>query len=83
MMSPDARPIIDKMPEYEGLFCMTGDSGTSFKTSPAIGKCLAEWIVDGAPKTVDLTPFRSTRFAEGKPWLDDTHYGDNRATISR
>ena len=79
MMSPDARPIIDKMPEYDGLFCMTGDSGTSFKTSPAIGKCLAEWIVTGNRQTVDLTPFRSTRFAEGKPWLDDTHYGDNRA----
>lgn len=83
MMSPDARPIIDKMPEYDGLFCMTGDSGTSFKTSPAIGKCLAEWITNGKSTTVDLTPFRSTRFAEGKPWLDDTHYGDDRATISR
>ena len=53
MMSPDARPIIDKMPEYEGLFCMTGDSGTSFKTSPAIGKCLAEWITQGKSTTVD------------------------------
>ncbi len=83
MMSPDARPIIDKMPEYDGLFCMTGDSGTSFKTSPAIGKCLAEWVTKGKSTTVDLTPFRSTRFAEGKPWLDDTHYGDNRASISR
>jgi sarcosine oxidase subunit beta len=62
---------------------MTGDSGTSFKTSPAIGKCLAEWITQGKATTVDLTPFRSTRFAEGKPWLDEHNYGDRRATISR
>ena len=50
MMSPDARPIIDKLPQHEGLYCMTGDSGTSFKTSPAIGKCLAEWITEGQPE---------------------------------
>jgi len=83
MMSPDARPIIDKLPQHEGLYCMAGDSGTSFKTSPAIGKCLAEWITEGRPKTVDLTPFRSTRFAEGKPWEDEYNYGIARATISR
>lgn len=83
MFSPDSRPIIDKLPQYEGLFCMTGDSGTSFKTSPAIGKCLAEWVTTGRATTVDLTPFRSTRFAEGKPWADDYDYGTDRKTISR
>lgn len=83
MFSPDSRPIIDKLPQYEGLFCMTGDSGTSFKTSPAIGKCLAEWVTSGRATTVDLTPFRSTRFAEGKPWADDYDYGTDRKTISR
>ena len=83
MFSPDSRPIIDKLPQYEGLFCMTGDSGTSFKTSPAIGKCLAEWVTAGRATTVDLTPFRSTRFAEGQPWVDDYDYGTDRKTISR
>jgi sarcosine oxidase, subunit beta len=82
MMSPDGRPIIDHIPSVHGLYVMLGDSGTSFKTSPAIGKCLAEWIVDGQPRTVDLWPFRSTRFAEGKPWVDEYHYG-GRGTISR
>lgn len=83
MRSADSRPIIDHLPQYEGLYCMTGDSGTSFKTAPAIGKCLAEWITEGQPKTVDLTPFRSTRFAEGKPWIDENDYGESQATISR
>lgn len=83
MFSPDSRPIIDKLPQYDGLFCMTGDSGTSFKTSPAIGKCLAEWVVQGRATTVDLTPFRASRFAEGIVWKDAYDYGNDRKTISR
>ena len=83
MMSADGRPIIDQIPSIAGLYCMLGDSGTSFKTSPAIGKCLAEWIVDGKPRTVDLTPFRSTRFAEKQAWHDEDHYGGQGLTISR
>ena len=83
MMSPDSRPIIDQIPSVPGLFVMLGDSGTSFKTSPAIGKCLAEWVIHGEPQTVDLTPFRSTRFAEGKPWVDEDAYSPKRQTISR
>jgi sarcosine oxidase subunit beta len=83
MMSPDSRPIIDQVPQVPGLFVMLGDSGTSFKTAPAIGKCLAEWVIHGEPQTVDLTPFRSTRFAEGKPWKDEDAYSPKRQTISR
>jgi sarcosine oxidase subunit beta len=83
MMSPDGRPIIDQIPSIPGLYVMLGDSGTSFKTSPAIGKCLAEWILEGKPRTVDLTPFRAARFAEGRPWVDDDNYGRERLTISR
>lgn len=83
MMSPDSRPIIGKLSEYDGLYTMTGDSGSSFKTSPAIGKCLAELIIDGQATTVDLTPFRASRFAEGKPWVDEYTYGDRLGTISR
>lgn len=83
MMSPDGRPIIDQVPSVPGLYVMLGDSGTSFKTSPAIGMCLAEWITGGEPRTVDLTPFRSTRFAEGKPWVDENAYSPKLQTISR
>ena len=83
MMSSDGRPIIDQVPSVPGLWVMLGDSGTSFKTSPAIGRCLAEWIVKGKPETADLSRFRSTRFAEGKPWVDDNSYGIDKLTISR
>nr|WP_236819222.1 FAD-binding oxidoreductase [Alicyclobacillus tolerans] len=83
MVSPDSKPIIDQLQPYDGLFCIAGDSGTSFKTSPAIGKCVAEWITQGKPITVDLTPFRATRFSEGELWIDENDYGLHRGTISR
>lgn len=76
MQSPDGHPIIDKLDRYEGLFVMTGDSGTSFKTAPAIGQILAEWIADGEPQFMDMTSFRASRFAEGKPWVDEFQYGE-------
>jgi sarcosine oxidase, subunit beta len=85
MVSPDSHPIIDHCGDVPGLYVMAGDSGTSFKTSPAIGIVLAEWITEGKPKLLDMTPFRMTRFAEGKPWVDERAYSDTRQqlTISR
>jgi glycine/D-amino acid oxidase-like deaminating enzyme len=83
MMSADGRAIIDQIPSIPGLWVMLGDSGTSFKTSPAIGRCLAEWVTQGKPALMDLTPFRASRFAEGKPWVDADHYGRERLTVSR
>lgn len=83
MRSPDSRPLIGRLPQYGGLYCMAGDSGTSFKTAPAIGKCLAELVTRGRAETVDLHPFRPTRFAEGAPWRDQYDYGLDRATIGR
>jgi sarcosine oxidase subunit beta len=84
MRSQDGHPIIGDWPEIPGLWMMAGDSGSSFKTAPAIGYCLAEWMTDGSAKLVDLTPFRATRFAEGRLWLDPHSYGDDRQlTVSR
>jgi sarcosine oxidase subunit beta len=82
-MSPDAHAIIDHIPEYSGLYCALGDSGTNFKTAPAIGKCLAEWIVEGVSKTVDLRPFRSSRFAEGDLLIGEHEYGDEPMNVFR
>jgi sarcosine oxidase, subunit beta len=82
MMSPDHHPIIGKMDQIEGLFVMTGDSGSSFKTAPATGICLAELMTDGKSSLVDLTPFRPSRFAEGKLWVDEHSYGTAEEALS-
>lgn len=83
MRSQDSHPVIDQLQEFSGLFLMSGDSGSSFKTAPAIGKCLSEWMLDGQSRTVDLTPFRASRFREGEPWRDEHGYSDAAQTISR
>jgi sarcosine oxidase subunit beta len=82
MQSPDGRPLFGPIPEYSGLFAFLGDSGTSFKTAPAIGRALAEWIVSGRSSR-DLTPFRVARLAEGRPWIDPTDYARPGRTVSR
>ena len=73
--SPDGHIILEETPGYDGLFLALGDSGTNFKTAPMIGKCLAEWIVDGAPKTVDIPVFRGGRFESGEPIPGGVAYG--------
>jgi len=46
-------------------------------------ECLAKLITEGRASTVDLTPFRASRFAEGRLWRDEFDYGLERGTISR
>ena len=62
--TPDWHPILDAVPGVGGLYCAIGFSGHGFKLSPAIGKSVAELVVEGRARDVDLTPLRFTRFAE-------------------
>ena len=62
--TPDWHPILDAVPGVSGLYCAIGFSGHGFKLSPAIGKSVAELVVDGSARDVDLAPLRFTRFAE-------------------
>jgi sarcosine oxidase, subunit beta len=72
----DGKAIIDRHPAVDGLYFFTGDNGSSFKTAPAIGRALAEWVVDGRASIVDPRPFRASRFAEGQPLVGEHEYGD-------
>ena len=64
-VTPDWHPILDRVPGVEGLYCAVGFSGHGFKLSPAIGQGMAELIVEGEARVVDLAPLRYSRFAEG------------------
>ena len=66
-VSPDSRAVMGPVPGVDGLFAAAGFSGTGFKTAPAVGAAMAELIVDGSPKTVDLRPFGFARLREGRP----------------
>ena len=65
-MTPDGKLIVDQAPGIEGLYIGAGFSGTGFKISPAVGIALAELATQGRATTVDVSPFRATRFAEGR-----------------
>lgn len=64
-VTPDWHPILDRVPGVEGLYCAVGFSGHGFKLSPSIGQAMAELIARGRSTSVDITPLRFTRFAEG------------------
>ena len=59
-MTPDAHPIIG--PVADGVFVACGFSGHGFMQSPAVGRALAEEILEGG-STFDLSPYRLERFA--------------------
>ena len=62
-MTPDAHPIIDRL--GDDLYCACGFSGHGFMQSPAVGRAVAELILDGVA-SVDLRPYRLGRFAGGE-----------------
>ena len=66
-VTPDHNPLLGWVGESAGLAVAAGFSGHGFMQGPAIGTCLAELILDGAARTVDIAPFRPSRFAEGAP----------------
>ena len=67
-MTPDAHPIVG--PVAPGLYAACGFSGHGFMQSPAVGRAVAEELLDGA-STLDLSPFRLERFAEGATVPDE------------
>jgi sarcosine oxidase subunit beta len=66
-LTPDQRPILGSAGAAgpEGFYLDCGHSGTGFKTAPAVGLGMSELILDGQATSVDVSPFRLERFAEG------------------
>jgi sarcosine oxidase subunit beta len=65
--SRDRHAILDRVVGIDGLYLATAFSGSGFKIAPAVGTCMAELILDGAAKTVDIRAFGLERFAAGRP----------------
>ena len=61
--TPDAIPVIGEAGPV-GLVLATGFSGHGFAMGPIVGRLVAELVTDGKP-SLDLRPFRLSRFAEG------------------
>ncbi len=60
--TPDGHPIVDGPIGLEGYYVMAGFSGAGFKSSPALGLGMAELILHGQAKTVNLDFLKLNRF---------------------
>jgi sarcosine oxidase subunit beta len=65
-VTPDAHPILGRVPEVNGFYCINGFSGHGLMHGPICGLLLAEEILDGKAHTLDITSLSLTRFREGK-----------------
>src|SRR6516164_9317043 len=74
-ITPDWHPILDKLPGLDGAYCAVGFSGHGFKMSPIVGQLMAELVVDGQAKTLDIAPLRLGRFEEKDPVKTPYAYG--------
>ena len=67
-MTPDAHPIIGRI--AEGVYAACGFSGHGFMQSPAVGRAVAEEILDRATE-YDLSPYRLDRFEAGATFPEE------------
>ena len=69
-ISPDHHAILGKAPEVGGFILANGFSGHGFQHSPAVGKVIAELIVEGEATTIDISSLSIERFEKGELMLE-------------
>lgn len=73
-VTPDWQPVIDQIPEFWGFYCAVGFSGHEFKLAPAVGRIMAELVLEGRCRSYDISVFRYERFREGKLTRSEYEY---------
>jgi sarcosine oxidase subunit beta len=68
-VTPDHKSILGAVEGVEGFIVAAGFSGHGFMHAPAVGKLIAELIVDGKP-SIDLSPLAFDRFKEATKELE-------------
>jgi glycine/D-amino acid oxidase-like deaminating enzyme len=70
-VTEDGLPLIGPVPGVKGIYVATGHSVWGILNAPATGEAMAELIVDGVARTVDLSRFHPGRLRPLDPtWLD-------------
>ena len=64
-ITPDHNPILGAMPGVPGWYNAVGFSGHGVQHAAAVGRLLAEEVVDGRAKSINIDPLRYERFASG------------------
>ena len=66
----DQNAVIGPDIAIEGLHYLTGFSGHGVQQAPAAARALAEWIVHGAPRSIDVRRLGHGRIASGEPFAE-------------
>jgi glycine/D-amino acid oxidase-like deaminating enzyme len=66
-VAEDGLPLIGPVPGVDGAYVATGHSVWGMLNAPATGEAMAELILDGASRQVDLTPFTPDRLRRFDP----------------
>jgi glycine/D-amino acid oxidase-like deaminating enzyme len=72
-VTQDGLPLIGKVPGVAGAYIATGHSVWGILNAPATGEAMAELIVDGVAKTVDLSPFDPGRLPLARSAAADSY----------
>ena len=64
-LTPDYHGILGEAREAPGFYVACGFSGHGFMHSPAVGLLMAELILDGRTRSMDITPLALDRFERG------------------
>jgi glycine/D-amino acid oxidase-like deaminating enzyme len=70
MNTLDANAIVGPHPEIGNFLFANGFSGHGLQQAPAVGRGLAEWIVTGGWRSLDLSPLGFERIAAGRPFRE-------------
>jgi glycine/D-amino acid oxidase-like deaminating enzyme len=70
MNSFDHNGLVGELAPYRNAYTACGFSGHGLQQAPAVGRGLAELIATGRYLTLDLSPLRVSRIAEGRPLLE-------------
>jgi sarcosine oxidase subunit beta len=73
-LTPDYHAIVGGVPGIDGFFLANGFNGHGFMHAPAVGRLLAEVVLDGRASSLDITPLSLGRFARAKQGEDHSMF---------
>ncbi len=66
-MTRDGLPLLGQVAGIEGAYVATGHNVWGILNAPASGEAMAELLLEGAAKSVDLAPFQPGRLLPVAP----------------